>query len=235
MTDTASLWRQWIGRALAELAIVVLGVTLALWADDWVADRNDRDIEQARLHALRDNIDETLEDVRRIQAESDDAIAELRSLIDIAVAADDERREQIRTGLLYVPMFTPELNVYDDLKNSGELALLTSAELRRSLARMDSSMEYIRLALADIATVQQLLFDTFAVDHPVLGVFFDNPARIEAEVDTEAMNSLVEDFRFKNRIRHKRDLLVLTQGLFMSSQSALEDVYRLIEAELSAR
>ena len=59
-------------------------------------------------------------------------------------------------GLLYGSTFYPELNVYDDLKSSGELALLTNPELLRSLATMDSRLELMRIAQADLTAVQQL-------------------------------------------------------------------------------
>jgi hypothetical protein len=40
----------------AELAVIVLGVLIALWADGWVAARADREIERNRVEALRDNV-----------------------------------------------------------------------------------------------------------------------------------------------------------------------------------
>lgn len=35
-------WHELAIRLVAELAIVVLGVSIALWADSWVASRSDR-------------------------------------------------------------------------------------------------------------------------------------------------------------------------------------------------
>ena len=60
-------WRLWSGRLAAELAIVVLGVTIALWADGWVAERGERREETARLQALTDNVTETLAAIRKEQ------------------------------------------------------------------------------------------------------------------------------------------------------------------------
>ena len=51
MTAAVTPWRQWFARAAAELAIVVLGVSVALWADNWAAERSDRHKEAARLVA----------------------------------------------------------------------------------------------------------------------------------------------------------------------------------------
>jgi len=51
-------------RLLAEFAIVVLGVTIDLWADSWVADRGNQEEEISRLLALKDNIEVTLTDIQ---------------------------------------------------------------------------------------------------------------------------------------------------------------------------
>lgn len=52
------------GRAGAQLVLIVMGVTLALWADAWVTSRMDREIEPARLESLDENVERTLEEVR---------------------------------------------------------------------------------------------------------------------------------------------------------------------------
>jgi hypothetical protein len=52
MVDTFSKWRGILVRLVAELVIIVTGVTIALWADTWVTGRDDRADETARLFAL---------------------------------------------------------------------------------------------------------------------------------------------------------------------------------------
>jgi hypothetical protein len=66
-------------------------------------------------------------------------------------------------------VFTPELNVYADLKNSGDLALLRSGELRQALARMDAVLEELALLQSDLVLVQQLNIDPFVIREFDLG------------------------------------------------------------------
>ena len=141
-------WRNSLGRLGAEVSVVVLGVTIALWADGWVAERNDRAVETARLSALQDNVSVTLADLSKARDNARGAAAALRELVSLNQhdRSDDEKKELLRYGLTYGPDFFPELNVYDDLKNSGELALLTNPELRRSLASMETRLEQARFA-----------------------------------------------------------------------------------------
>lgn len=76
-------------------------------------------------------------------------------------------------GLLFVPNCTPELNVYEDLKSSGELALLTNQRLRQALSAMEASVVQVAGAQEDTEAVQQLNFDPYRLARvdlrPILG------------------------------------------------------------------
>ena len=152
-------------RALGELAIIVIGVTIALWADTWVSERQSRDRELARLEALADNIATArtaLQAEIRAAAEASEVLGALIVAPDLATA---DQRQKLRFAFLYGPSFTTTISAYDDLKNSGELSLLTDSAVRRSLAAIDAGLQQIRLAQNDLATVQQLQIDSFAMTH----------------------------------------------------------------------
>ncbi len=76
-------WRESIGRLGAEVSVVVLGVTIALWADGWVAERNDRSVEASRLSALQDNVSVTLADLSKARDNAGGAAAALHLLLSI--------------------------------------------------------------------------------------------------------------------------------------------------------
>jgi hypothetical protein len=164
MSSRSSSWRELIVRLAAELGVIVLGVLIALWADGWVAERADRNVERARTDALRENIvatrlrlDEAVEEARSAQ----EALSTMAYWEDAALL--NRQQDLLLRGLLFGPVFTPEINVYIDLKNSGDLALLTSADLRQALARMDAVLEQLALLQSDVVAVQQLNFDPFVV------------------------------------------------------------------------
>jgi hypothetical protein len=106
-------WRKNLGRLGAELSVVVLGVTIALCADGWVAERNDRSVEASRLSALQDNVSVTLADLRETRDNAGGAAAALRGLVSLQRddRNDGEIGELLRYGLTYGPDFFPELNV----------------------------------------------------------------------------------------------------------------------------
>ena len=220
-------------RLFAELAIVVLGVSIALWADSWVSDRSDRNEEIARLYALQDNITETLKNLTSELEDLSGAGDALRKLVLRDDIPTDNLRRVLRYGLLYGSSFSPELNVYDDLKNSGELALLTDRDLRRSLARMDSRIEVMRLAQSDLASVQLLDIDSYIIDRIELRQFYGTDVGLDwVPVDTEQVLLFMSDIHFQNRIIFKLDLVTQLEKNFGEVVAALEEVARRIAIQL---
>lgn len=218
-------------RLVAELGIIVLGVLIALWADGWVSDRQDRDKETARLEALRDNVVATRERIETSRELADFVVGKLR---EVAYWEDLENFEEEKLGVLvpaYLagPEFTPQMNVYDDLQNSGELALLTSDALRQALARMRSELDELQLSHDDLLTVQQLNFDPFAVQYiaisPATGFFLG----LE-NLPVDPQPELPELRIIRNLALFKLDLLTELLEDYDAADEALQDVLSEIDA-----
>ena len=224
-----------VGKAAAELAIVVVGVTLALWADDWASERADRENEQSRLVALRDNIDETLVDVEEHLGDAEEAAKNLRAIVSEMPAPANEMRDRISWGLFYGPGFSPQLNVYDDLKSSGELSLLTNPSLRSALAKMDASMGRIELAQSDLTSVQQMHVDSYAVDSTNVRIFYGEELGLHRPdvSDTDHLD-FADEPGFKSRMVLKLDLVAQLGIRFREAQEVLLNVRDLIDEQLAS-
>jgi hypothetical protein len=222
---------------LAEFVVIVLGVWIALWAEGWTEERNDREVETARLRALSENIDQTLEAVRSEQKEAAGAAQALRELISLSEVSNDPSgiRSALLYGLLFVPAFTPELNVYEDLKSSGELALLTNPRLRQALSSMEATLGDVAGAQQDMATVQQLNFDRYLLTRvdlrPILGPNLDLPDLAPAPSSDFEFTLTIE---FRNLALFKLDLIVQTQGALDGAEERLTLVAHLIEEQLQS-
>ena len=229
-------WGELAGRMAAEFAIVVLGVSLALWADDWASDRSDRRKEISRLSALRDNVDETLIAIGDHLDEAKQASKHLRAVITNPSAPPQELQERLGWALFYGPVFSPELNVYDELKNSGELSLLTNAELRSALARMDASMRRIELAQSDLTAVQQMHIDSFAVDSAPVRLFYAEEVGLaRLTPGDDAPFAFVDDPRFRGRMVLKLDLVGQLELRFRQAEDSLSRVRESIDQQLDSR
>lgn len=236
MVDKLNKWRGLLGRLAAEFVVVVLGVTIALWADGWVAERSDRAVETARLIALQDNVNVSL---TRLGEARDNAAGAAEALRELASLEHRDRgyakvQELLRYGFLYGPNFYPELNVYDDLKNSGELALLTNSELRRSLATMDSGLELMRFAQADLATVQQLNVDSYMIKQLDLHSFYGPLTGLDYNAEAAEIDlGFTSDMEFRNIVLLKLDLVTQIQAAFQNLENALMAVQQIIASQLA--
>lgn len=236
MVDKLNKWRGLLGRLAAEFVVVVLGVTIALWADGWVAERSDRAVETARLIALQDNVNVSL---TRLGEARDNAAGAAEALRELASLEHRDRgyaklKELLRYGFLYGPTFYPELNVYDDLKNSGELALLTNSELRRSLATMDSGLELMRFAQADLATVQQLNVDSYMINQLDLRSFYGSLTGLDHNAEVSEMDlGFASDMEFRNIVLLKLDLVTQVQAALQDLENALMAVQQCIASQLA--
>ncbi len=226
--------RELIVRLSAEFAIVVLGVTIALWADGWVASQRDRVEERERLQALQYNIAETLENLQEERRSADGAANALRDLLAPQDISNESARAVLRYALLYGAVFVPELNVYDDLKNSGELALLTDPEVRRTLAKMDSSLRVLKLAQSDLASVQLLDIDSYVIDSTNLRILYGDGLGLDwIPIDFERDLNFLTDIRFQNRIVLKLDLVTQLSMRLDGAEKALEDTDKAIARQLA--
>lgn len=217
-------------RLVAELGIIVLGVLIALWADGWVAERADRRTETARIQALRANVVATR---ARVAAARKDAEYVSKALEQVVYWEDLEALEGEKLGVLmraylFGPSFTREMNVYSDLENSGELALLTSADLRQALAVMDAALDAVESAQADLLTIQQLNLDPFVVEHLAMSPGAGEILGLKG-LPVDTVESLPGLRIFHNLALFKLDLIHQVGLRYAEADAALQAVETLID------
>ena len=185
--------------------------------------------------ALLDNVDVSLADLRSTSDDATEVADILRKLTalreyDLPAA---EMQSLLLPGLLYGPSYSPELNVYDDLKNSGELALLTNPDLRRALARMESRLRLIELAQSDFAAVQELSIDSYIIDHLDMRLVYGFSLGTDYVVgDVDKILEYTSEIQFQNRILLKLDLVTSIETDYSNMESALLDVQEIIKSQL---
>ena len=221
--------------AAAEVALIFFGVTIALWADAWVGEQRDLQRENARLTALSADTEETLAALSAAHSQTSSAATALRKILVLQPPYEpyEEIFGLLRHSLLFGLAFHPEMSVYDDLKSSGELALLTNSRLRQALSNMDSGLEQLRLAQADLITVQQLNVDSYMVDHMDLISFYGEMTGIEQTGDLPMSDfEFLDDREFLNRIVLKLDLVTQLEAVLAEAEARVRDVKDLLESQL---
>jgi hypothetical protein len=139
MTRTSGVFG--MGRAAAELIIIILGVLIALAVDNWNSDRAERTLEKSYLTALGNDLRADSTFLAGIElpalAQKDSALAVVapiaRGLSPIPVDTVGFLRVVSLAGRLGAGAFSTKQPTYDELLSTGRLRLIQSQELRAQL------------------------------------------------------------------------------------------------------
>ena len=159
---------------LSELMIVFLGIVLAMTAESWVADQNKATQERIYLTGLNhefiilklelleyhDDLTQWLSDLSNL------ATPEIRNtgkkaLIDLWLSR----------GFFGLNDFDPRTAVLDDLRATGQIALLSSNKLRHELAKYLQILSEIRELDDGLQHIQFFQIDPFLVKYGNIGHF----------------------------------------------------------------
>lgn len=138
MTDTKEIpWK----RLIVEGAAIVVSILLAFGIDAWWDERNDLHRERAYLEILRDDVVRTIDDNNRVISEQS---KEQTRILNIAenIRAGDSLPANVRTTFPAVTLPAESMDTYRDLVASGGTTLITSAEVRSTMANLLQRVEY---------------------------------------------------------------------------------------------
>jgi hypothetical protein len=220
-------------RGLGELAIVVLGVLIALWADGLRQDRADRDAEVEYLESLGDDFSISLTQLDSVLAEHRDQIGSLESLLseDLAAQPADSLRRWVRQGLWSIVEWSPQVSTLRDLQASGDLRVLQDNTLRRALAELDRTLGLGAVEHADFTAVQHQLIDPFlaqALDVPELF----SPSGAQGAAD--ALMVVMRSQQARNLIAYKLEMAPYDLAQRERTQEQLRLLIELVGRRLAA-
>ncbi len=143
--------------------MIVVGVLIALWADQWWSDRQEAETERAYLAALANDIALAVEQLDRVSAEASAGYEAARTLLALPpegpFPANDSLVQLLAGALFNVFSYDHSLSAHEDLKNTGRLGLISDRRIRRGLAEVDRQLDAIRLNEQDLLGAQHATFD----------------------------------------------------------------------------
>jgi len=185
--------QDWASFAI-EFLIVMLGVFLALQAEDWNQERKDRNLEEAYISRLIDeaktNID-ILAQHEKIFEEKVEFILALPNLpLNEAFQQDPLEFMYQLDYSTYVGIPNLRAETYQELESSGRLTLLRNSELRSAIAGIINDYRSTQMVFTDqIGDYRRLLFQSLPGE-----AYYDY--RINDKVsDSESIISAIEAFR----------------------------------------
>lgn len=146
-------WR----RALAEVALIFIGISLALLFDNWNEDRKERNLEHQLLSEVRDDLVETRVDLLSDIENSEQRLAHWKNMA-AAVAEGapmgDDWAAMLADTLDYSVLF-PKTSGYRSLTSQG-MGILSDPDVRKKIT------DFYELRLGRIALFEQRAFPNFS-------------------------------------------------------------------------
>lgn len=131
-------------RAIAEIAIIIVGVLIAFQVENWRIERDAKEQEAAQLAALRADFLENASRLEEVIALQEEIVAAQSRLLRIASRIEarpgkEELNRLITTSQSFFRL-KAVMGAYRSLESSGDLRLLRNAELRAALAEFADTL-----------------------------------------------------------------------------------------------
>lgn len=162
--STAVRARDWAAVAI-EFAIVVLGIFVALQADNWNQGRKDRQLEQVYISRLIDEARANVEILTQHEQIFHEKVQFILALPELPLYDTFERDPQAFMHQVdystYVQIPNLRAETYQELESSGRLALLRDARLRSAIASSLNDYRSVRAVFMEpVGNYRRLLFET---------------------------------------------------------------------------
>ncbi len=176
---------------LLEVAMIVVGINIALWFEGWFNDLEDAETEQQYLVGLGDDLRTDMNQLDAVIEFNADALEKLGEIIPRLAELPDAGPEA-QMSAMFVPasylFFEPSDFTYRSMQESGDFRLLSDDDTKKRLLRLVRNYrlidtlqqnftqamddEYIPLLMSSVDLLQQRVTDPAILEDQVFRNFF---------------------------------------------------------------
>ena len=140
--------RDWI-EIVIELAIVVLGILIALQVNNWAGAKKDRQAERASLERLLEEFESSIVFYQSVLERQDRLTGLQRQGVAAAAGQIDipEHDLPLRIGINTIsfwPPINPPRTAYDEMTSSGRIQLIQNPDIRTGIADYYGALEELQ-------------------------------------------------------------------------------------------
>jgi len=149
---------KYIKYALGEIALVVIGILIALWINNWNQERKDKLLAENYLERVESDLTELIDRSSNLTNQNRKilhAITKTQSLLERGTPLSESEKEIVNYAFLWFPRTTyglPHMITYEEMKESGKINLIYEQKLRSQLSEFYNYLSqieaiYIRLGV----------------------------------------------------------------------------------------
>lgn len=124
---------------IANLLVVVLGISIAFYLDEYSNEKNQEAQEQKYLAGLITDLEADMEALDTLIQVNEMILEATISLTQATASTSNNDPSKLRNDILtiqYNPPFVPQRTIYESMKASGKMELIDDFELRSSLIEL---------------------------------------------------------------------------------------------------
>lgn len=214
--------QNWASMTL-EMLVLIVGVFAGLQADEWNAERENRNEERIYLQKIRVDVGASQDLLERYSTRVDHRTESLKILAVMekseALTIEDFNNAFSR-GLYDLHFLPVQMTAYEDLKERGNIGLLTNDILRNKIADLYTDISSVRFDEADTGRFQHAYNDSFILTSTKL-----------YQVDGKDFFGLGDDYKEKRVITkeiqqsdHFKNMVAFQVGILMGIKRSLESI-----------
>ena len=232
--------RTYLAYAIGEIALIVVGILIAVEIGDGNQARKNRAEETEILLKLK--VD--LADTKANEVETTNQYSNVRDSVMLLVnfiadpsegREEDELYELLSKALIY-RFYKPSMSTYAEILKSGNLTLIRSDDLRQALAGLDEKLKHLETLTQDLFNRWTTVEEPYMVDHIVLSKLAENYNKAKfPDLPFQADSDGFRSREFANILAGRViciDDIVLWAGRVAAD---IENCLELIDAELAER
>ena len=224
---------RYIGYAIGEVVLIVVGIMIALQLNNWNEERKDRITEREMLSNLQGEFVANQENLR-ITVDSLNSNVEELTQLGILIHDDSEsikpsKYDSLIDSTIRAPTYYPENGVINSIIESVNLSLISNEELKLFITQWPQKFE--RYKLNDEhrrAYISNSVWPYLDTHYPIKNLDSNESSR--HRLDIEYLNS---DLRFENVVEHSRDNHEYVLGLLESLIEYQTELLEMLDEELA--
>lgn len=176
--------------ALGEILLIVVGILVALWIDNWNENRQMARREQFYLSGLRTEFQASLTQLDTLIAVNQKSFRLGREALGQIPAAENRDQEvaisrKLITALYYEISYNPSTSVLSEILGSGRLETLTHPELRQNLTSWGAFLESLEWQENNLESIRKKVIDMIAGSDGSILTILDDAGMAQGLVSEE--------------------------------------------------
>lgn len=208
--------------AVGEIVLVVIGILIALQINNWNEDQKERKRELTYLENIKTDLLMNIDELNRFIEARRSCIASCQAALryynrDVELDIDDFNHHSLNI-MIWFP-FKQHDNTYQELLNSGNLAIIADKRIKNSLQNMQVGFSNIAFIEGEMQQdYESYLYESFftTVDletnlNRYEALLSQSETRSVSPISRTEIDRLLQDKRFKNGItlsKYNSDLLI---------------------------